>query len=354
MGKRKSDLWGYYTLIYADQVTHQFAQAEPSTPKPQSIQEYREYKEWRGMETQAHLTSSTFAMLAEGVAVDNTHIELPGAPGHKFPLRVYRPSKAGSQDKFPVMLYFHGGYWVGGDANSEDLGCRAIIARGNDIVIASFSYRTIPDVAWDQVLRDAELAMRWISRTENAASVGADTSKGFLIGGAEAGAHLAAACAVRARRTGTDGLAVALTGQVLIVPTLMTWPDAQIQPEWASRLRSHSEMADAPVLNSRLFQMFMEALDVPESEKHKGENFPMWERDMKGLPPAYIPMDECDPTRDQAFLYAELLQQAGVLTRTDYYRGLPNMFVQFPELPTTLKAGGHLAAGVAWLLQERK
>lgn len=75
---------------------------------------------------------------------------------------------------------------------------------------------------------------------------------------------------------------------------------------------------------------------------------------MKGLPPAYVPMDECDPTRDQAFLYAELLQQAGALTRTDYYRGLPNVFVQFPELPTTLKAGGHLAGGVAWLLQERK
>lgn len=196
--------------------------------------------------------------------------------------------------------------------------------------------------------------MRWMARPENAASVGADTSKGFLIGGAEAGAHLAAACAVRARRSGSDDVPVVLTGQVLIVPTLMTWPDPQIPPEWSSRLESHTEIAGAPVLNSQLFQMFMEALSVPDSEKRKGENFPMWERNMKGLPPAYIPMDECDPTRDQAFLYAELLQQAGVLTRTDYYRGLPNMFVQFPELPTTLTAGGHLAAGIAWLLQERK
>lgn len=293
-------------------------------------------------------------MLAEDVAVDNTHVELPEIPGHKFPLRVYRPQKAEPKDKLPVMLYFHGGYWVGGDANSEDLGCRAIIARGNDITIVSFSYRTIPEVAWDQVLRDAELAMRWMARPENAASVGADTNKGFLIGGAEAGAHLAAACAVRARRSGVDGLPVVLTGQVLIVPTLMTWPDPEIPAEWIPRLTSHTEMADAPVLNSQLFQLFIEALAVPDSEKRKGEIFPMWEKDMKGLPPAYIPMDECDPTRDQAFLYAELLQQAGVLARTDYYRGLPNMFVQFPELPTTLKAGGHLAAGVAWLLQERK
>lgn len=213
-------------------------------------------------------------MLAEGVAVHNTHIELSEAPGHKFPLRVYRPPGAGPKDKLPVMLYFHGGYWVGGDANSEDLGCRAIIARGNDIVIASFSYRTVPDGTWDQVLGAAELAMRWMARSENAASVGADTIKGFLVGGAEAGAHLAAACAVRARRAGADGTEVALTGQVLIVPTLMTWPDPQIPPEWVPRLKSHTKMADAPVLNSRLCEMFMEALGVPDSEKRKGGGLP--------------------------------------------------------------------------------
>ena len=65
-------------------------------------------------------------------------------------------------------------------------------------------------------------------------------------------------------------------------------------------------------------------------------------------------MDECDPIRDQGFLYAELLAAAGVKTRTDYYRGLPNMFVQFPELPMTLTAGIQLAAGFKWPLQERK
>lgn len=57
--------------------------------------------------------------------------------------------------------------------------------------------------------------------------------------------------------------------------------------------------------------------------------------------------------RDQGFLYAELLHDAGIRTK-DYYKGLPNMFVRFPELPTTLVAGGHLAAGIAWLLRERK
>jgi acetyl esterase/lipase len=55
-------------------------------------------------------------------------------------------------------------------------------------------------------------------------------------------------------------------------------------------------------------------------------------------------VDECDPIRDQGFLHAELLRDAGVLTQSDYYRGMPNMFVQFPELPMTATAGWRQAA----------
>jgi hypothetical protein len=62
-------------------------------------------------------------------------------------------------------------------------------------------------------------------------------------------------------------------------------------------------------------------------------------------------MDECDPTRDPGFLYAHLLRKAGVLTRTDYYEGLPNMLVHFAELSTTLNVGMQLAAAFRWLLQ---
>lgn len=263
-------------------------------------------------------------------------------------MRIYRPQRIEPDEKLPVMLYFHGGYWCGGDVNSEDFGCRAIIAHGNRIIIASFEYRLVPDVPWNIQFDDAEKAMEWV--TENAATIGADTMRGFLIGGAEAGAHLAAIAAIRARDRHPE---VQLTGQCLIVPTLLSWPDDQMPSTWKARIQSHYENAGATVLNAKKYAMFLENLGVPDSEKRKGENFPMW-ADLKGLPPTYLPMDECDPIRDQGFLYNELLCEAGVRTRTDFYRGLPNMFVQFPQLSTTLVAGGHLAAAIAWLLQERK
>ena len=75
----------------------------------------------------------------------------------------------------------------------------------------------------------------------------------------------------------------------------------------------------------------------------------MW-ASLRNLPLAYLAKDKCDPTRDQGFLYETLLIMAGVKTRTDYYAGLPNMFVQFPALPTTAIARYHLSAGVKWLL----
>ena len=119
------------------------------------------------------------------------------------------------------------------------------------------------------------------------------------------------------------------------------------------RLQSHKENVKAPLLTLDMYEDFVSALGLSEREKRMGENFPVW-ADLRGLPPAYIPVDEIDPIRDQGLLFAELLREAGVLTRTDFYRGPPNMFVQYPELPTTLNVGVHLSAGVQWLLQSRK
>ena len=286
-------------------------------------------------------------MLKDKVHVENTETTLPEVPGHKFPIRIYHPADSDGT-KLPVMIYFHGGYWCSGTANAEDLGCRAVIARGNRLLIVSFEYRLIPEVDWRAVFSDAENAVKWMAA--NAERLGGDVSKGFLVGGAEAGAHLAAISAIRMRDRHPD---IKLTGQNLIVPTTIAWPDPSIPPEWSERLSSHKENADAPLLDERLYETLVDALKMSAAEKREGENFPMW-ADLNGLPPAYLPMDECDPIRDHGFLYAELLAEAGVRTRTDYYRGLPNMFVQFPDLPTTLIAGGHLAAGIAWLLQDWK
>ena len=137
----------------------------------------REYMKQRGEHNQSLLSNPPFDALNKPVEVTNTKIEFPEVPGHKFKLRVYRP-RGHRGPPIPVILYFHGGYWCSGDANSEDFGCRAIIVRGCKIVIASFEHRLVPETDWRDMFLDAEYATKWIGA--NASSVGSDTSKGFL------------------------------------------------------------------------------------------------------------------------------------------------------------------------------
>jgi acetyl esterase/lipase len=99
------------------------------------------------------------------------------------------------------------------------------------------------------------------------------------------------------------------------------------------------------VLDEASWQRFLNLLTVPDSEKRKGENFPVW-GSLEGLLLANLAINGLDPIKDEGRLYEELLRKAGVQTRTDFYAGLPNMFVQFPQIKQTVVAGIELAVGI--------
>lgn len=65
-------------------------------------------------------------------------------------------------------------------------------------------------------------------------------------------------------------------------------------------------------------------------------------------------MDGLDLIRDEGLLYEDLLRKAGVQTRTDFYAGLPNKFVQFPQIKQAAVAGIEMAASIRWLLGAKK
>ena len=111
------------------------------------------------------------------------------------------------------------------------------------------------------------------------------------------------------------------------MPTVLSWLDPEgIPAEWAARINSHDENRSAPVLDEASWQRFPNLLAVPDSEKRKGENF-LVQGSLEGLPLAYLAINGLDPIRDEGRLYEELLRKADVQTRTDFYAGLPNMFV---------------------------
>ena len=72
-----------------------------------------------------------------GEILDGT---LPGAGGD-LAYRLYRPATPGPH---PVVVYFHGGGWVLGDAGSDDPLCRDLCVR-TDALIVSVDYRHAPE-----------------------------------------------------------------------------------------------------------------------------------------------------------------------------------------------------------------
>ena len=124
-------------------------------------------------------------------------ISFPSDPSIQYPIRIYTPTNLPSNSILLVILYFHGGYWVSGDLNSEDLGCRAIIAHGNAVLPISFSYLLAAENGWRSIFSNAENALKWTAA--HATDFGGDVLKGFIVDGATSGAQLAAICAIRAR-----------------------------------------------------------------------------------------------------------------------------------------------------------
>lgn len=97
-----------------------------------------------------------------------------------------------------------------GNIDQDDMFCKAV-AKDVNCTIVSVEYRLAPEHPYPAPLEDCYSALRWLAW--NAVEIGADASR-IAIGGASAGAGLAAGLALLARDRGE----VAVAFQLLIYP----------------------------------------------------------------------------------------------------------------------------------------
>ncbi len=62
--------------------------------------------------------------------------------GPDIPIRVFTPEGERPSDGWPVMLYYHGGGWVLGNLDTENVVCTNLCARANCVVI-TVDYRYV-------------------------------------------------------------------------------------------------------------------------------------------------------------------------------------------------------------------
>ncbi|MGB3409897.1 MAG: alpha/beta hydrolase [Microthrixaceae bacterium] len=111
--------------------------------------------------------------------------------GRRRRLDVYR-SRSAITTSAPVLVYFHGGGYFGGDKHRE---ARLLLHRLADQgwVCVSAGYRVQPEASFPEHLIDAKAAIGWVR--DHAADYGADPST-LVVAGSSAGAHLASLAAL--------------------------------------------------------------------------------------------------------------------------------------------------------------
>jgi len=247
---------------------------------------------------------------AADAVVAATEDRLIAGPGGDLPIRIYTPS---GQGPFPVTVYMHGGGYVVGDLDTQDMVARALCAWGETILI-SVDYRLTPEHPFPAAPDDAFAGLRWAS--DNAAMIGGDPAR-LGLAGDSAGGNLACAAALMARDAGGPAVRA-----VVNIYGSCNYPSTDTP--------SAREFADGPILKQDDVAWFWEQyLTDPVTQQHDQRASPMRASSLAGLPPTFVGTAECDPSRDDAEAFAAALAAAGVETQLQRYAGMVHGFASW-------------------------
>ncbi|MCP1471716.1 acetyl esterase [Sphingobium sp. OAS761] len=253
--------------------------------------------------------SSSLQLPPPAVTLASVEDRVVPGPAGEIGVRVYTPEGAGP---FPVIVYFHGGGFVVGDLDTQDMIARGL-AGGAQSLVVSVDYRLAPEHKFPAAFEDGWAVTQWVGA--HAADLGGDPDR-IGVAGDSAGGVIASACALLAKEAGAPKLSV-----------VINWygPGIHPIPEEGSAL----EFEHGPVLRLDDAHYFWELHIRDASDFDDVRASPMKAASHEALPPTYIASAECDPIRDAVEAYAPVLQQAGVPVEVKRYPGMVHGFVSW-------------------------
>jgi len=217
----------------------------------------------------------------------------PG-PASEIPLRLYRGTATGADEKLPVLLYYHGGGWLLGDLESHDGVCRRFANAARCCVI-SVDYRMAPEHKFPACVDDCAAATRWVAEQAKPLRIHADR---VAVGGDSAGGNLAAVMALLSR----DGALPPLVFQLLIYPStdmMMTTVSSQ-------------NIGDGVPLTSKTMRWFIDHYIRNAADARDWRASPLRAVDLSGTAQALVLTCTHDPLCDEGIAYAQRLEREGV------------------------------------------
>ena len=224
------------------------------------------------------------------------------------PVRIYRPTL---DQAAPAAVYFHGGGFVAGDLDTEDLRCVRLACEAGCVVI-SVDYRLAPEHRFPAATDDGYAVLSWIA-TE-ATTLGIDPDRLGLVG-ASSGGTLAAAIALMARDRNGPPLAF----QLLVYPSL----DDRMQT-------ASVRFVGTPLVDGSDVARCWDYYLGPDRVDVSPYAAPARATVLASLPPTYVMTAELDPLRDDGLRYAAALLEAGVSVELHQFAGAFHGFDLFP------------------------
>ena len=224
--------------------------------------------------------------------------------------RVYIPTEKPNADKFPLVLFSHGGALISGDLETHDVLVRALSLRLNAVVLA-YDYTLAPEENALGQMEEAKAAFNWLY--DNAARLNGDVTK--LVGiGDSAGGQITANLS-HIYKTNAERKFAALW---LIYPVL----SGNFSTE------SYKKLKDEYFPNSEVMTTASLCF-MPKDVSNQDARIFSLHADHTHLAPTFISIGELDPLSSDNFQYAEDLKAANITHALKFYPKSEHGFIQY-------------------------
>ncbi len=229
-------------------------------------------------------------------------------PEVNTPLRFYRPN---ASDRPALILYFHGGGFVAGNADYVDSLCQHL-AEWSQALVISVDYHLAPEYRFPFAIYEGLSVLKTLFAHAHEYRFNRDQ---VTLMGDSAGGNLAAVIT----RLAVKEHNIPLYAQVLL------YPDSNFMGDYPS----HHQFASGYFL-SRKDSQWAEKHYLGEMAHAKDPRAsPLLAKDLLGLPKTLIITAQCDPLRDEGRAYAARLIEFGNEVYYHEYAGMIHCFITF-------------------------
>lgn len=251
--------------------------------------------------------------------IEDFTIKRTATEGENFKVRVFTPVGDAPSGGFPIFLYFHGGGWVLGNIDTENVHCTYWADIGKCICV-SVDYRLAPENPFPAAVDDAWEAYLWLVNG-GGENLGGNINR-LGAGGSSAGGNLTAILShMIIKEQNLFGASLPLLKyQILIVPVTDNTANKNTYESW----KKYENTAALPA-EKMMWYRYHYLPDEKDWTNPKASPLFYGDKSFALAPPAFIAVAGLDVLRGEGEAYHAKLVQNGVSSTLKVYEGVPHV-----------------------------